>query len=498
MSDAYQQLVQQISEIGQLESVEAILDWDQETYMPPKGVNARAEQLSLLARLIHDRRSDSVVGDLLSRMNGAASDPIKETNIRETQRIYDRSVKVPSNLVGRIAKVSTHAKSAWSVARRDNNFNHFAPHLKELVELKREVADYIGYEKERYDALIDEFEPGAKTDEVAAVFSQLRDSLRQFVAELKDAPKQPDKSILTRHYPRAKQVQFARILAESIGFCFESGRIDVSTHPFCSGTTPCDVRLTTRYDEKFFSMAIFGTLHEAGHGLYEQGLDTEHTFTPMGLATSLGIHESQSRLWENIVGRSHAFWEHFYKDAQALFTESLSDVPLDAFVGAINAVHPSLIRVEADEVTYNLHIILRFELERALLDGKLDVADVPEAWNVKLDELLGIRPETDTLGCLQDIHWSMGTFGYFPTYALGNLYAAQFYAAAEKAIPDLADRIRRGDFATLLGWLRDNIHRHGQRYRPADLVKVVTGESLSVEPFLSYLRNKFSPIYGLS
>ncbi len=271
----------------------------------------------------------------------------------------------------------------------------------------------------------------------------------------------------------------------------------MSTHPFCSGATPSDVRLTTRYNERHFSPAIFGVLHETGHGLYQQGLDSAHMFTPMGSAVSLGIHESQSRLWENMVGRSRAFWEHFYPDCRAAFPAALGDVSIDRFVGAINAVQPSFIRVEADEVTYNLHIILRFELERAMVSGKLAVRDIPDAWNAKMQEVLGITPANDAEGCLQDIHWSFGAFGYFPTYALGNLYAAQFYAAAQRDLGDLTDQIRRGTFKNLLDWLRVNIHRHGQRYRAAELVERVTGKPLSTGPFLSYLRDKFAPIYGL-
>jgi len=389
------------------------------------------------------------------------------------------------------------ARDVWAKARAESNFAMFAPHLKELLELKREVARLIGYEEEPYDALLDEYEPGAKSSDVARTFAALRGPLSAFVRQLSESKKKPDGSILHRHFPKAAQEQFGRRLAEAIGFDFKSGRIDVSTHPFCSGTSPGDVRLTTRYQEDFFSPAIFGVLHEAGHGLYEQGLNGAHLFTPLGTAASLGIHESQSRMWENMVGRSRPFWEHFYPDCQRAFPEALTGVSLDAWVGAINNVSPSLIRVEADEVTYNLHIILRFELERAMIAGKLEVVDIPEAWNAQMKELLGITPPDDREGCLQDIHWSMAGFGYFPTYALGNLYAAQFFAAAHKAIPDLTERIRRGEFRTLLEWLRENIHRHGQRYRADELVQRVSGAPLSIEPLMAYLRGKFGPIYGV-
>jgi len=496
MSDAYTTLIEMTRQAGVLSSIESVLDWDQETYMPPKGIHARADQLAAIAQLAHERRTDPRIGECLSKLNGSTIDGERGANVREIQRTYERAVKIPPELVHRIAQVSSMAKSAWAEARRESDFNRFAPHFAELLKLKQEVAERIGYVGEPYDALMDEFEPGATSAEVAAVFASLRGPLSDFVKRIGTAPRKPDDNILHRHYPRAAQEKLARQLAEAIGFDFESGRIDVSTHPFCSGTTPHDVRLTTRYHEDFFNPSIFGVLHEAGHGLYEQGLDPAHVHTPMGQAVSLGIHESQSRMWENFVGRSREFWEHFYPDAQAAFPQALGDVSLDGFYGAINVVKPSLIRVEADEVTYNLHIILRFELEREMVAGRLAVADVPEAWNQKIFDMLGIRPNSDADGCLQDIHWSMGAFGYFPTYALGNLYAAQFYATAAQAMPDLRARIARGNFAPLLQWLRDNIHRHGQHYRAGELVKRITGAPLSVKPFLSYVRGKFGPIYG--
>jgi len=497
MSDHYQELIALTKQAGVLASIEAVLDWDQETYMPPRGIDARAEQLATIAQLAHERRTHPRIGECLSRLKTSDGDSVEAANIREIQRSYDRATKIPGELVKRIALVSSVAKDAWAKARKESAFDKFAPHLGELLELKREVARLIGYKGEPYDALLDEYEPGATSVEVARVFSELRKPLADFVKRLDAAPRQPDERIVQRHFPRAAQESFGRMLAEAIGFDFQSGRIDVSTHPFCSGTTPHDVRLTTRYDEEFFNPSIFGVLHEAGHGLYEQGLDPAHMHTPMASAVSLGIHESQSRMWENFVGRSRPFWERFYGDAQRAFPAALSDVSLDAFVGAINVVRPSLIRVEADEVTYNLHIIVRFELERDMIAGKLAVRDIPEAWNAKMQELLGIRPPNDAEGCLQDIHWSMGAFGYFPTYALGNLYAAQFFAAARRDLPDMDGQFRRGEFRPLLDWLRDRIHRHGQRYRAGDLVRRVTGQPLSTRPFMDYLTAKLSPIYGL-
>lgn len=497
MPETYETFIALVREIGQLESISQLLDWDSETYMPPNGLAVRAEQLALLAAMAHERLSNPRLGEMLSQLEGAALDPVQTTNVRETRRAHDRAVKVPGHLVRRIAKAAALAKVGWGKARDQSDFSIFAPHLEELLNLKRQVADAIGYQGERYDALLDEYEPGMTAAEVEAVFAALRGPLAEFTRRLTSARRQPDTAILHRRFPRQAQERFARRMAEAIGFDFQSGRIDVSRHPFCSGTGPGDVRLTTRYFEDFFNAAVFGVLHEAGHGLYEQGLDPKHVFTPAGAYVSLGVHESQSRMWENMVGRSRTFWERFYPECQEAFPASLGDVSLNAFYAAINKVEPSLIRVEADEVTYNLHIIVRFELERAMLNGAVAVKDVPAAWNAKMNELLGIAPGDDAEGCLQDIHWSMGMFGYFPTYALGNLYAAQFFEAANRAIPNLIERIRRGDLGVLREWLRSNIHRHGRRYRAGELVRQVTGKPLSTEPFLRYIRDKFSPIYGL-
>jgi len=499
MSQPYEAFLNKVRQIGQLETTAALLDWDSETYMPANGLDIRAEQLALLATLAHERQTDPALGKLLSELEGTEiSDEAALTNIRETRRNYDHATRIPAKLVERIARVSTVAKDAWAKARAESAFDKFAPHLEELLDLKRQVADAVGYQGERYDALLDEYEPGATAEELTTLFNNLRTPLSDFVKQLADAKQKPDASILNRRFPIETQKLWCRQMAEVIGFDFDSGRIDVSTHPFCSGTGPGDVRLTTRYQERFFSPAVFGTLHEAGHGLYEQGLPKNHLFLPRGHAVSLGIHESQSRMWENMVGRSRPFWQRYYPQCQTVFPEALADVSLDEFYAAINAVSPSLIRVEADEVTYNLHIIVRFELERDLIEGNLAVKDVPAAWNAKMTNLLGITPTNDADGCLQDIHWSMGAFGYFPTYALGNLYAAQFFAAAQRELPNLMQDFSRGHFNALLGWLRTNVHQHGQRYRAGELVERVTGSPLSIEPFLSYIRAKFSPVYGLA
>jgi carboxypeptidase Taq len=348
-----------------------------------------------------------------------------------------------------------------------------------------------------YDALLDGYEPGAKSEDIRRVFAALRDELVPLVESIRHAPRQPDHSILERRYPVDAQSAFGRQAAEKIGFSFTDGRLDESHHPFCSSFGPGDCRLTTRYDEHDFPQAFFGTLHEAGHGIYEQGLDREQFGLPMGDTVSLGIHESQSRMWENLVGRSRSFWRHFFEPARKAFPEALGDVSADEFHFAINTVQPSFIRVEADEATYNLHIMLRFEMEPALISGDLPPADLPAVWNETFKRYLGLTPADDAQGCLQDIHWSGGLIGYFPTYALGNMYAAQFFEAARRELGDLDEMFARGEFEPLRRWLGENIHRRGRQYPAPRLVEVVTGRPLSHEPLVRHLKGKFDALYGL-
>lgn len=497
-SEAYRPFIDHVREIYVAASIEGILDWDQETYMPPKGAATRSKQLALIAGVAHEKLIDPEFGRLLEKVErDGSNDPVEVTNVREMRREYDRKTRLPTRLVQDIAATIALAKNAWVKARKESRFSEFASHLERLLDLKREVAEKIGYESEPYDALLDEFEPGACAADLQQVFDNLKAELVPLVAAIRSAPRQPDTSIPQRHCPRAAQETFGRRIVEALGFDFECGRIDVTTHPFCSGASPLDVRLTTRYDEHYLPMALFGLMHETGHGLYEQGLNPDHAATPAGSYVSLGIHESQSRLWENLVGRSRAFWVRWFPELQVQFP-ALADVAMDDWYFAINAVRPKFIRIEADEVTYNLHILLRFDLERQMIAGKLAVKDIPAAWNDGFRSLLGTTPPDDAHGCLQDIHWSMGMFGYFPTYALGNLYASQFHAAAERALPELDAQIARGELQPLLDWLRENIHQHGQRYRAGELVRHVTGSALTHQPFVDYLNRKFRPLYGLN
>ncbi len=497
----YDELVRHSRETAVLTSVESLLSWDERTMLPDAAGPYRAEQMTLLAGMVHERRTEPRVGDWLGQLLGSplARDPHSTSGatIRELKRQYDKRVKLPQRLVEELTRTSVLGQQAWVAARADNDFASFRPLLEKTFQLKREQAQALGYPERPYDALLDDFEPGALTSEVGAVLKALRERLVPLVAEIAGSSRRAKIDLLTRQFPQSVQEEFGTKAAAQIGFEFARGRLDVTAHPFCSGLGPHDCRITTRYDERHFPGAFFGILHEAGHGIYDQGLPPEHFGLPPGDAVSLGIHESQSRMWENLVGRSRAFWEYFYPQAQVAFPESLGDVSPDDFYFAVNDVRPSLIRVEADEATYNLHILIRFELEQALLDDQLRVAELPGAWNEKYRHYLDITPPNDSDGVLQDIHWSAGLVGYFPTYSLGNLYAAQFFAKADQDLGGLHRQFAHGEFQPLREWLRDQIHRHGSCFTAPQLVERVTGKPLSHEPLMAHLYGKFGPLYDL-
>jgi carboxypeptidase Taq len=499
---AYDKLVERVKEISLLGSCASILHWDQETYMPKNGVGHRSEQIGLIARMAHEQFVEPAIGDLIGEVESSDlvkdADSIEGANIRELRRQYDKETKLPKDLVEELAKTTSQATQAWAAARKGSDFKAFLPWLEKVVDLTIKKAEAYGYEGEIYNALLDDYEPGATVADVADAFAGLRKDLVPLVAAIRDSKKKPDKSIVERPYKTDKQKILGEMVAAAMGYDFDSGRLDVTTHPFCTGIGPGDTRILTRYNPHRLNDALFGTMHEAGHALYEMGIDKANYFgLPMGESASLGIHESQSRMWENQVGRSKEFWVYFLPQAQRIFRESLSGVSLDDFYGAINAVEPSYIRVEADEATYNLHIMLRFELERALVKRELKPADIAGEWNKRFKEYLGIDVDRDANGCLQDVHWSSGLIGYFPTYALGNLYSAQFFAQATEDIPGLKDDFKKGEFSRLLGWLRTNIHQHGQRYRATELCKRTTGKPLSHKPLLDYMTAKYGEIYDL-
>jgi len=490
---AYEELVRLAREESVLASCIDVLEWDEEIYMPRAGVEHRAEQMALLAGMLHDRATNPRYDELLSAVEGSSlvadPDSPEAVNVRELRRGYDRERKLPRRLVQEIARVTTRASKIWAQARKKNDFKSFAPSLDKIFALSREEADAVGYEGTRYDALLDDYEPGMTTEKLSALFAQLGAELVPLVDSLRDQA--PIKNVLEGNFDIARQREFTNSLVSAIGFDLEGGRLDLAQHPFCTQLGPGDVRIGTRYYKDNVSRGIFVCLHEAGHGLYEQGLDPEYYGTPMGEAVSLGMHESQSRLWENLVGRSQGFWLHFYPQLQRTFPEPLGEVSQEAFRRSVNRVEPNLIRVDADEVTYNLHIVIRFELERKLLDGDLVAADLPDAWSELYQRYLGITPSDDRTGCLQDTHWADGLIGYFPTYTLGNIFAAQIFAAAERAIGPLEDAFAAGDFAGLRSWLAENIHRHGMRYRSEVLVERVSGAPPNPSPLVESLTNRY-------
>ena len=490
-----------LRETAILESTLSMLGWDERTGMPPEAAEYRGEQMTYLAGLIHSRRTDPQLGEWLDELTDSTfdADPHSITNtvIRESKRQFDRQKKLPSALVKEITRTAVQGQHDWQRAREQNDFSIFLPNLEQMVRLKCQEAEAVGFTECRYDALLDEYEPWATTAETAVILGKLREDLVSLLGEITSRSPLNVDNCLQKSFDIEKQKQFGNEVAAAIGFDFQRGRLDTTIHPFCTEIGPDDTRITTRYEEHFLPTALFGILHEAGHGIYEQGLQKEWYGLPPGQTISLGIHESQSRIWENQIGRSRAFWTYFYPRAQQLFAPSLAEVSLNDFYAAVNTATPSLIRVEADEVTYNLHILIRFELEQLLVDEQLRVADLPDAWNEKYESCLGMRPQNPVEGVLQDIHWSGGAIGYFPTYALGNLYSAQFFAQCKKDISDLDTQIANGEFAAFRRWLQENIHQRGQQYAAGELVERVTGEPLAHHFLVNYLREKMSEIYNL-
>jgi carboxypeptidase Taq len=497
----YNELCDHMRQIAMLVSIESLLGWDERCLLPADAGDYRAEQITLLAGMVHERFTAPCIGQWLGTLESSplAAEPFSDTGatLRQLRHQYDKKVKLPRKLVEELARTAVLGQQVWQESRAKNDFAAFAPLLDRTLALKREQAAALGYEEAPYDALLDEFEQGERASNVERVLAALRAELVPLVAAIAASRRRPDASILARTFPVDRQHALGQEAAAKIGFDFRRGRLDVTAHPFCSGMGPNDCRITTRYQPQFFNSGFFGILHEAGHGIYEQGLRTDQYGLPLGEYVSLGIHESQSRLWENVVGRSRPFWQYFFPIAQQRYPEALSKVGFEAFYFAINDVRPSLIRVEADEATYNLHILIRFELEQALLSGDLPVADLPGAWKEQYQRALGIEPPTDAEGSLQDIHWSAGLIGYFPTYSLGNLYAAQFYERADADLGGLAGQFAAGEFEPLRQWLLTHIHQHGQRYTAAQLVERVTGEPLSHRPLIRHLKAKFGPLYGI-
>lgn len=500
MTKIYTEFIDLVKKINDLGAIEQLLEWDQQTYMPVQGVKDRSLQLSTLSTIIHETLTSKKMETLLQELQKPKiqedlSDKQK-ANVREMEWEYHRASAVPSDLVKELSKTKSESFQKWGKARKDSDFSLFAPWLEKIVELKRKEAEAIGYEDRMYDALLDGFEPGFKSSQVEALFSRLRDKLVSIVSKIAEKGHRPDISLVTCGFPLEKQKEFNKELAKAIGYDFERGRIDEALHPFTIGSLH-DTRITTRYHENDLRPALFATIHEGGHALYEQGYLDEHYGTPMAQPVSFGIHESQSRMWENFIGRGLPFWEFYFPTLKKVFPKQFEGRSMEDFHAAINDVHPSFIRVEADEVTYNLHILLRFEIESAIFSGSLEAKDTPQVWNEKIEKFFNLEVPNDAIGVLQDIHWCQGYFGYFPTYTLGNLYGAQFYKKVKQDIPDLDSHIIDGNFSELLEWLRKNIHQKGRLLRADDLVKEVTGKSLDEDIFIDYINNKFRKLYGI-
>ncbi|MEW6351238.1 MAG: carboxypeptidase M32 [Thermodesulfobacteriota bacterium] len=496
----YEALAAHSKEIALLRSTAALLAWDQRTHIPRNGHAHRVEQISLVARLVHNRVTDPRRGEWLAAVEGSelTTDPesVEAVNIREWRRSYDRMTKIPGALAVEIARAAAEGQSVWQWARPENDWARFLPYLERIVDLKREEASALGFDGEPYDALLDAYERAETFAGLKPVFEELSAALVPLIDRIRGCSVTWNRGMDGVTFPRAVQEGFGREVAKAIGYNFDGGRLDVSAHPFTTGIGPGDVRITTRYREAHFGRGFFAIVHEAGHALYHQGLPMEHWGTPLCAPISLGINESQSRMWENVVARSEAFWRHFYPMAQERFT-GLRDLPMTTFLGSMNEVCPSLIRTEADEVTYNLHVMLRFDIEVALMRADLEPRDLPEAWTEKMRAYLGLTPPDYTDGVMQDVHWSGGSIGYFPTYTLGNLYAAQFFAQVCREIPDIEEQFARGEFVPLREWLREKIHSQGSRYLPRDLLKRVTGEDLNPAYLIEYLQAKCGTLYGI-
>lgn len=501
--EAYTELKKRMNEISMLNSTAGVLYWDQEAYLPDKAFDHRGEQLAQISRLTHEWFTNPEMGDLMATIE--SSDLIKNNeseeavNVREWRRLYDRETKLTTELVEEFARSTTKAIGMWQEARKKSDFTLFEPQLEKIIDLCRQKADMIGYNNERYEALLDEFEPRAKVADIEKIYAGLLPELVKLNAKIKDAPKKPNLGIIKRPYDLNRQKIFAESVSSAFGYDFNGGRFDLSAHPSCNELGPYDVRVLTRYYPDDIAEGLTSAMHEVGHAMYDMTkINKDNWGTPMEETASLGIHESQSRMWENMVGRSREFWEYFFPQLQRLFPKETAGVTCDDFHAAMNWVAPSYIRVEADEVTYNLHIMLRFDIERAIIAGDIKLSDIPGEWNRRFKEYFGLEVDKDSNGCLQDVHWAHGAFGYFPTYALGNLYSAQFWTQANIDLPNLLDDFTVGKFDRLAKWLGEKIHSQGSTYDAADLCRIVTGQELSHKPLIDYLYDKYTGIYGIS
>jgi len=501
MQGKVEELKKHLYRVFDIRSAASLLEWDQQILMPAGGAAARGEQVATLSALAHEIATSEETGRLLEAAEAEVTEMAYDSDdaslVRVLRRDYDRNTKIPTELVAERAKVTAMAFEAWKQARAENNVALFEPHLERVMDVIRRVADALGYEEHPYDALLQNFEPGMRTSQVTRLFEELKAGLVPLLRDITEHGKPIDDSFLSRDYDVNRQWDFTLVVLRDIGYDFNRGRQDQALHPFTTTFATDDVRLTTRLLSNRPQSAVFSSIHEGGHALYEQGSPAHFDRTALAGGATMALHESQSRLWENMLGRSKAFWQHYFPILRAFFPEPLADVNLEQFYRAVNIVRPDFIRVEADEVTYNMHIFVRFELEQALLSGALAVKDVPEAWNAKYQDYLGITPRNDAEGCLQDVHWCSGLVGYFPTYALGNLIAAQLYHRMKADLPGVEEAFARGEFLPLLTWMRQHVHNHGAKFTAAELLTRELGEEISAQPLLEYMRNRYSEIYEL-
>jgi carboxypeptidase Taq len=498
VKEEYNKLVEMLEERSHLGGVMGVMHWDQEVIMPSGAAESRAKQMSALAGVLHEKSTAPEFGELVDRLHGIGNGSfniIEWCNIEEAKREYDLETKVPKKLVQELAELSSRGHVVWVQARKDNRFADFAPVLQRFIELKTQWAKCVFPDLNSYDANIDIFERGSTQERIDPIFATLKKDLIALIQTIQSSGSRPDNQFLQGNFPVVKQKELGRKISKQMGFSFEEGRLDVSVHPFCGGAHPTDVRITTRYRSDNFVESLYAVIHETGHGLYEQGRMQEGWDLPVSEPLTMGIHESQSLFWERMIAQSRSFCSHFLPLFQSVFEGQFDDVSGDQLYDAVNTCEPSLIRVEADEITYPLHIILRYEMEKGLFDGSIQVNDLPEIWNDKMDEYLGVRPPSDTLGVLQDVHWSSGSFGYFPSYTLGAIYACQFFNAMKKEIPDIEEQIAQGHLHPVKDWLNKNIHCLGRLYSVEGLVKKVTGEPLNPHQYMRYLKEKYATIY---
>lgn len=492
----YDDFKAKMQKITDVRMATAVLGWDQETYLPEKGAGFRGQQITTLSSIAHEMSTEKALGDLLRELHQRHDlEPVAKRNVDLALEDYEKHLKYPAPFVAALSQATNASYHAWVKARKANDYKLFAPELANMVSLKRQEADLLGYTGHPYNALLDEYEKGATVAMLDTIFGEVKTALTPLLQQIAARP-QVDKSVLFKTYPKDQQWAFGMEILAAMGYDLQAGRQDISEHPFTTSFSPEDVRVTTRVDENDFGNMTWSCIHEGGHALYEQGLPTSQYGLPCGEAASLGIHESQSRLWENNIGRSKGFWEHHYPALQARFPENLQAVPLNDFYHAMNQVQPSLVRTEADELTYHSHVMIRYEIEKALLEGTLDTKDLSAVWNQHYEQFLGVKVPDDAQGVLQDIHWSHGSFGYFPTYSLGSFYAAQFMHAAGQQVAGLEAGIKAGNYTALLQWLRKEIHAHGRFYTSNELCEKVTGETLQFRYFLDYAKTKYGEIYG--